>query len=127
MALIIPPNKDLTMEMESRYFYEIRLLIRQYAEHGNRRMKSDFANTIKQCAHIIEKLSVRLREVDPKDLISSELCLEADQYLNALTLLKDDKTFYPKQPKDVWEYANAKSKEAGWGVDKTPAKKKKRK
>jgi hypothetical protein len=73
------------------------MLIRQYARHETERMQSDFGNTVKQCVYMIEKLSNRLREVHPKDAVSSQMCWEADKYLNALTLLKDDKTFYPQR------------------------------
>jgi hypothetical protein len=56
-------------------------------------------------------------------MLSEELCYEADVYLNVLSGLKDDHTYYPKSTQDFYDYVDRKSKEASWGVERTSIKK----
>ena len=87
------------------------------------RTKNDYAAALNRCGDLIERLSIQLRKKKPKDVLSEELCYEADVYLNVLSGLKDDHTYYPKSTQDFYDYVDRKSKEAGWGVERTPIKK----
>lgn len=117
------------------YTDAINLMIKKDVREQNRNMQQTYLDAAKRSAELINKLSNRLKEVDPDPShpISAELFTEAAIYCNILTGYVDDfgKYFNIHMHNDVYkdgyalnQYANAKSKSAGWGVE---TKKKKRK
>jgi hypothetical protein len=102
----------------------VQLMFQSAVEERTFRLEGNYADSARRCAELIDRLSKRLREVDPDPShpLSAELFSDAADYCNILTGYVDDwnKFFNIHGHKDTrafYAYVDGKVKERGWGVE----------